>query len=88
MFLVDEPPDAGFWAEHDGDIVVLAEAADGVASSEVDGTGVARGYREARQARAAGIRGFEDFAGGGIALPDGFAEALAATVSTPKPAKP
>ncbi len=76
VFLVDEPPDAGFWAEHDGDIVVLAEAADGVASSEVDGTGVARGYREARQARAAGIRGFEDFAGGGIALPDGFAEAL------------
>jgi purine catabolism regulator len=77
VFLVDTPPDEDvFWAEHEGRIVVLAEEFDGAASSEVDITGVARGYREARQAREAGVRRFEDFAGTGIKLPDGFAAAL------------
>ncbi|MEU0884289.1 PucR family transcriptional regulator [Lentzea sp. NPDC005914] len=77
VYLVDEPPEQDvFWAEYDGRIVVLAEDFDGFASSEVDITGVARGYREARQARQAGIRRFEDFAGSAIMLPDGFADAL------------
>lgn len=77
VFLVGEPPDGDvFWAEHDGRIVVLAEEFDGFGSSEVDASQVARGYREAQQARRAGIRRFEDFAGTRVALPDGFAEAL------------
>ncbi len=77
VFLVDEPPEQDvFWAEHDGQIVVLAEEFDGFASSEVDAGEVARGYREAQQARQAGIRKFEDFAGLTVKLPDGFAEAL------------
>ncbi|MFS8100703.1 PucR family transcriptional regulator [Lentzea alba] len=75
VFLSDTPPDDGFWAEHEGEIVVLAQELDGFASSEVDISEVARGYREARQARAAGIRRFEDFAGG-LKIPDGFADAL------------
>jgi PucR family transcriptional regulator, purine catabolism regulatory protein len=76
VFLVGEPPEQDvFWAEHDGQIVVLAAEFDGFASSEVDATEVARGYREAQQARRAGIRGFEDFAGR-LELPDGFADAL------------
>ena len=75
VFLAEEPPESGFWAEHEGQIVVLAPEFDGFASSEVDVTGVARGYREARQARAAGIRRWEDFAGG-LRIPDGFADAL------------
>lgn len=76
VFLTSEPPDDDvFWAEHDGDIVVLAKEFDGFASSEVDQTEVARGYREARQARQAGIRAFEDLAGH-LTLPDGFADAL------------
>ncbi|MET9631879.1 PucR family transcriptional regulator [Lentzea sp. NPDC006480] len=75
VFLADEPPDEDlFWAEYEDQIVVLAAVFDGFASSEVDATEVARGYREAQQARAAGIRNFEDFAG--IKLPDGFADAL------------
>jgi purine catabolism regulator len=75
VFLTDTPPDSGFWAEHEGEIVVLAPESDGFASSEVDVSEVARGYREARQARAAGIRRFEDFAGG-LKVPAGFAEVL------------
>jgi len=76
VFLVDEPPDdTVFWAEHDGDVVVLTGEFDGVASSEVDSTGVARGYREARQARQAGVRTFEELAGT-LPLPEGFADAL------------
>lgn len=75
VFLVDEPPDDGFWAEHEGRIVVLATEFDGVASSEVDVTEVARGYREAQQARRAGVRTFEDLAGS-LKVPDGFADAL------------
>jgi PucR family transcriptional regulator, purine catabolism regulatory protein len=76
VFLVGEPPEQDvFWAEHEGQIVVLAAEHDGVASSEVDATEVARGYREALQARQAGIRRFEDFAGR-LELPDGFADAL------------
>ncbi|MFD9705493.1 PucR family transcriptional regulator ligand-binding domain-containing protein [Lentzea sp. NPDC059081] len=75
VFLADEPPADGFWAEHDGDVVVLAEEFDGFASSEVDASEVDRGYREARQARQAGIRRFEDFAGN-VTLPAGFAEAV------------
>ncbi|HEX8865244.1 MAG TPA: PucR family transcriptional regulator [Lentzea sp.] len=75
VFLVDDPPERDvFWAEHDGNTVVLAETFEGFASSEVDATEVARGYREAQQARDAGIRSFEDFAG--VKLPDGFADAL------------
>lgn len=77
VFLADEPPDDDvFWAEHSGEIVVLAQEFDGFASSEVDVASVARGYREAQQARAAGIRRFEDFAGRGIPVPAGFADAL------------
>ncbi|RAS71396.1 purine catabolism regulator [Lentzea atacamensis] len=76
VFLAGEPPDGDvFWAEHDGDIVVLTTEFDGFASSEVDTTEVARGYREARQARQAGLRRFEDLAGH-VRLPDGFADAL------------
>jgi purine catabolism regulator len=75
VFLTDSPPAGGFWAEYEGQIVVLAEEFDGFASSEVDMTEVARGYREARQAREAGIRTFEDFAGH-LKIPDGFADAL------------
>ncbi|SER64098.1 purine catabolism regulatory protein [Lentzea xinjiangensis] len=75
VFLAEEPPATGFWAEHDGRIVVLAQESDGFASSEVDASEVARGYREARQAQQAGVRRFEDLAGN-VRLPDGFAEAL------------
>ncbi|MCX2954063.1 PucR family transcriptional regulator [Lentzea sp. NEAU-D7] len=76
VFLVAKPPDEDvFWAEHDGDVVVLTDEFDGVASSEVDQSGVARGYREARQVRQAGLRTFEELAGN-LPLPDGFAEAL------------
>ncbi|MFJ5990061.1 PucR family transcriptional regulator [Lentzea sp. NPDC092896] len=76
VFLADEPPDdTVFWAEVDGDVVVLTDEFDGVASSEVDVTEVARGYREAQQARRAGVRTFEDLAGH-LKVPDGFADAL------------
>ncbi|MEU3644531.1 PucR family transcriptional regulator [Lentzea sp. NPDC034063] len=76
VFLADEPPDdTVFWAEVDGDVVVLTDEFDGVASSEVDVTEVARGYREAQQARRAGVRTFEDLAGS-LKVPDGFADAL------------
>ncbi|MFJ8966162.1 PucR family transcriptional regulator [Lentzea sp. NPDC102401] len=76
VFLAGEPPDdTVFWAAVDGDIVVLADEFDGVASSEVDQSGVARGYREAQQARRAGVRTFEDLAGS-LKVPDGFADAL------------
>ncbi|MGW6447486.1 PucR family transcriptional regulator [Lentzea sp. NPDC055074] len=76
VFLAGEPPeDDVFWAEHDGDVVVLATDFEGVASSEVDGAGVARGYREARQARQAGVRTFGELAGN-LPLPEGFADAL------------
>lgn len=75
VFLTDTPPDDGFWAAYEGQIVVLAQDFDGFASSEVDATEVARGYREARQARQAGIRSFEDFAGH-LKIPDGFADAV------------
>jgi purine catabolism regulator len=75
VFLADSPPDDGFWAEHEDRIVVLAQEFDGFASSEVDMSQVARGYREAQQARAAGIRRFEDLAGH-LPLPEGFADAL------------
>jgi purine catabolism regulator len=75
VFLADEPPDDGFWAEHEGRIVVLARQFDGFASSEVDVSEVARGYREAQQARRAGVRTFEELAGS-LKVPDGFAEAL------------
>ncbi|MCG8922719.1 PucR family transcriptional regulator [Lentzea sp. CC55] len=75
VFLADEPPVSGFWAEHDGRIVVLAQDFDGVASSEVDVRSVARGYREARQAWKAGVRTFEDLAGR-LPVPEGFARAL------------
>lgn len=81
VFLADSPPDEGFWAEHEGRIVVLAEESEGFASSEVDISQVARGYREAQQARAAGIRKFEDFAGR-LPLPDGFVDALLRPLDT------
>ncbi|MDX3660931.1 PucR family transcriptional regulator [Streptomyces sp. ID05-26A] len=75
VHLADEPPEDGFWAEHEGRIVVLATESDGFASSEVDVTAVARGYREAQQAKKAGVRRFEDLAGT-LEVPDGFTEAL------------
>ncbi|HEX7308918.1 PucR family transcriptional regulator [Lentzea sp.] len=75
VFLVDEPPGDVFWAEHDGDVVVLATESTGFASSEVDASEVARGYREARQARQAGLRRFEDLAGS-LEVPAGFAAAV------------
>ncbi|MCP2249197.1 PucR family transcriptional regulator [Lentzea aerocolonigenes] len=81
VFLADSPPDDVFWAEHEGRIVVLAQESEGFASSEVDISQVARGYREAQQARAAGIRKFEDFAGH-LPLPDGFADALLRPLDT------
>lgn len=81
VHLVDEPPDDGFWAEHEGRIVVLARESDGFASSEVDVTAVARGYREAQQAKKAGVRRFEDLAGT-LEVPDGFAEALLGPLDT------
>jgi purine catabolism regulator len=78
VHLVGAPPDDDvFWAEHDGNTVVLAQRSSGFASSEVDATRVARGYREALQARKAGVRAFEDLAGR-LPLPDGFADALLA----------
>jgi len=78
VFLVDEVPQSGFWADVDGRLVVLAAELDrfDAASSLVDSASVARGYREATQAAAAGVRRFEDFAGLGLSVPDGFAEAL------------
>ncbi|MDX8036389.1 PucR family transcriptional regulator ligand-binding domain-containing protein [Lentzea sp. BCCO 10_0856] len=76
VFIVDEPPDDVFWAEHEGHVVALTQETDGFGSSEVDVREVARGYREAQQAKRAGIRRFEDFAGGGVTVPDGFVDAL------------
>ncbi|WP_394617669.1 PucR family transcriptional regulator [Lentzea sp. JNUCC 0626] len=81
VFLADDPPDGGFWAEHDGRIVVLAAESDGHASSEVDRTEVARGYREARQAEKAGVRTFEELAGS-LKVPEGFAESLLQPLDT------
>lgn len=81
VVLADSPPDDVFWAEHEGRIVVLAQESEGFASSEVDISQVARGYREAQQARAAGIRKFEDLAGH-LPLPDGFAAALLRPLDT------
>ncbi|GLY46404.1 PucR family transcriptional regulator [Lentzea sp. NBRC 102530] len=75
VFVTDDPPDDGFWAEHDGRIVVLARESAGHASSEVDAGQVVRGYREARQAEKAGVRRFEDLAGS-LEVPEGFADAL------------
>ena len=42
VFLTGTPPEDGFWAEHEGQIIVLAKEFDGFASSEVDVTEVAR----------------------------------------------
>ncbi|MFD4641729.1 PucR family transcriptional regulator [Lentzea sp. NPDC058436] len=81
VYLADEPPEDGFWAEHEGRIVVLVQENDGHASSEVDWSGVARGYREAQQARRAGVRRFEDLAGT-LVVPDGFANALLGPLDT------
>ncbi|MGI5506794.1 PucR family transcriptional regulator [Lentzea sp. CA-135723] len=81
VFLADDPPDDGFWAEHDGQIVVLATESAGHASSEVDSTSVARGYREAQQAKKAGVSRFEDLAGS-LKVPEGFADALLQPLDT------
>lgn len=83
VFLVDEAPQSGFWADVDGRLVVLAAELDrfDAASSLVDGGSVARGYREATQAAEAGVRWFEDFAGRGLPVPEGFAEALLGPLS-------
>ncbi|WP_123748518.1 PucR family transcriptional regulator [Saccharothrix texasensis] len=73
---------AGFWAEVDGRVVVLARAVDvpAAASSPVDAGGVARGYREALRALEAGVDAFEEVAGAGLLAPDAaeFAAALLA----------
>ncbi|MEU4765263.1 PucR family transcriptional regulator [Actinosynnema sp. NPDC023794] len=73
---------AGFWAEVDGRVVVLAHEVDvpAAASSPVDVDGVARGYREALRALEAGVDAFEEVAGSGMLAPDAaeFAAALLA----------
>ncbi|MGW4113480.1 PucR family transcriptional regulator [Actinosynnema sp. NPDC004786] len=72
----------GFWAEVDGRVVVLAPSVDvpAAASSPVDATSVARGYREASRAWEAGVATFEEVAGAGLLAPDAaeFAAALLA----------
>ncbi|MEU4445355.1 PucR family transcriptional regulator [Actinosynnema sp. NPDC050801] len=73
----------GFWAEVDGRVVVLAAAVDvsAAASSPVDATDVARGYREALRALEAGVATFEEVAGAGLLAPD--AARFAATLLAP-----
>ncbi|WP_461123018.1 PucR family transcriptional regulator [Saccharothrix stipae] len=73
----------GFWAELDGRVVVLAQAVDvpAAASSPVDATDVARGYREALRALEAGVATFEEVAGAGLLAPD--AARFAATLLAP-----
>jgi PucR family transcriptional regulator, purine catabolism regulatory protein len=83
VFLLREPAEPeGFWAELDGRVVVLAGAVDvpAAASSPVDATSVARGYREALRAWEAGVATFEEVAGAGLLAPDAaeFAAALLA----------
>ncbi|WP_433274733.1 PucR family transcriptional regulator [Actinosynnema sp. CS-041913] len=66
----EEPP--GFWAEHDGHVVVLARELDrpAHASSPVTATEVARGYREALRARDEHVASFEDVPGSGLLATD------------------
>jgi purine catabolism regulator len=61
-------PRAGFWAEVDGRVVVLAHEVDvpAAASSPVDVRSVARGYREALRAFEEGVATFEEVAGAGL----------------------
>ncbi|MFD1151501.1 PucR family transcriptional regulator, partial [Saccharothrix hoggarensis] len=74
------PPAAGFWAEVDGRVVVLARELDvpAAASRPVGAGGVARGYREALRALEEGVATFEEVAGAGLLAPDAasFAAAL------------
>ncbi|GAA1339728.1 PucR family transcriptional regulator [Saccharothrix algeriensis] len=65
-----EPP--GFWAEHEGDVVVLARALDrpAHASSPVGAAEVARGYREALRAREERVATFEEVPGSGLLATD------------------
>ncbi|MBB5956800.1 purine catabolism regulator [Saccharothrix tamanrassetensis] len=66
----EEPP--GFWAEHDGHVVVLARELDRPAhASDPVGAGeVARGYREALRAREERVAGFADVPGSGLLATD------------------
>ncbi|MFI9818634.1 PucR family transcriptional regulator [Saccharothrix variisporea] len=72
----------GFWAEYDGDLVVLTDRPDGSghASSPVDASSVGRGYREALRAREERVARFEDVPGSGLLAVDAdrFAAALLA----------
>ncbi|NUT99448.1 MAG: PucR family transcriptional regulator [Saccharothrix sp.] len=63
---------AGFWAEYEGDLVVLTDRFDGSghASSPVDASSVARGYREALRAREERVARFEDVPGAGLLAAD------------------
>lgn len=75
VFLV--PRGEPFWAEHEGDFVVLGDRVDGPfhASSPVDAESVARGYREALRAREERVAFFEDVPGSGLLAPDAAAHA-------------
>ncbi|RKT56280.1 PucR family transcriptional regulator [Saccharothrix australiensis] len=66
----EQPP--GFWAEHDGHVVVLAAELDrpAHASSPVDASEVARGYREALRARDEHVATFEEVPGAGLLAAD------------------
>ncbi|WP_367138071.1 PucR family transcriptional regulator [Saccharothrix sp. HUAS TT1] len=72
----------GFWAEVDGQVVVLARELDvpAAASGPVDAHSVARGHREALRALEEGVDTFEEVAGAGLLAPDAarFAAALLA----------
>ncbi|QFZ21961.1 PucR family transcriptional regulator [Saccharothrix syringae] len=74
---VAEPP--GFAAEVDGRQVVLAHDLDvpAAASSPVDATDVARGYREALRALEEGVARFEEVASARLLAPDAAEHAAA-----------
>ncbi|MEV0681465.1 PucR family transcriptional regulator [Actinosynnema sp. NPDC050436] len=73
----------GFWAEHDGRVVVLARELDrpAHASGEVDAGSVARGYREASRAAEEHLANFADVPGSGLLATD--VAAHAATLLAP-----
>ncbi|CAL9405981.1 hypothetical protein SUDANB95_01552 [Actinosynnema sp. ALI-1.44] len=81
VFLV--PRGDNCWAEYRGDFVVLGDRVDGPfhASSPVDASEVARGYREALRAREERVAFFEDVPGSGLLAAD--AATHAATLLAP-----
>ncbi|GLZ33645.1 PucR family transcriptional regulator [Lentzea sp. NBRC 105346] len=75
VFLTARPPeDDVFWAEVDGQIVVLANDLDDYTAASSPTHDVEQGYLEAQRAQHAGVRRFEDSVMSFV--PDGFAEAL------------